>query len=359
MNRRMRRGAKSVAAVVLLAALVAPTVLASGNAEADASAEGYRPLRVAVMPYILCASVNYADEQGWFEDEGMDLEFIMFPQGAAMNEALGAGLWDVAVTGGAAIFGAANFDAKFICDYQDGTGGNEIHVREDSPIAQVSGANPEFPNHLGSAETVNGSTLLFTAGTTLQMLAVKYLESFGLTDSDVSMVHMEVPQVWQAFKADQGDLASMPSPFSGESLAAGNVRAATLRSLGFRLLECAIAAPKAYEEMKDELAMFIAILIRANEAFEDDGMEFEGVKAWYVKNGREVSDEQIQAECELKRFITRDDIAEIEYGAYQREYAEFLVSVDKLSQEQIDTVMENTKRDVLDMALAIMEERGW
>jgi len=313
-----------------------------------------KKIRVAVMPFFLSTPVNYIKKQGWDKEAGLDMEIIMFANGAAMNEALGANLWDVAPTGGAAIYGVANFNAKFIADFIDGTGGNEIYVRKDSKIAKVKGFNPTFPEILGDPESVKGATILQTSGTTSQMSVVKYLQAIGVKDTDVNIVHMEFPQVYQAFVAGQGDIASMVSPYVFKAPEHGWVKAASLQALGTQLFETVITTPEAYENMKEELATFLHLLYKANEALESDPtLKFNEVKEWYVQNGTEVKDEEVRQECELKSFLTKSDVQKIEYGKYQREYAEFLVSIQKLKVEQVDVVVQNTKRDILDMALAM------
>lgn len=309
-----------------------------------------KKLRVAVMPFFLSAPVKYIKEQGWDQEAGLDMELVLFSNGATMNEALAADLWDVAPTGGAAIFGVAAFDAKFIADFVDGTGGNEIYVRGDSDIAQVKGFNPTFPDLLGDRETVKGKTIMYTAGTTAQLATVKYLEAMGVADDEVEMVHLEFPQAYQGFLAGQGDMTSMVAPYVFMASDQGWVKAASLQSLGVNLFETVIAAPKAYKNMKEELAIFLNLLYKANKALESDSkLKLEVVKNWYIENGTEVDEDQVKQECDLKAFITKDDLANIEYGKYQKEYAEFLVSIDKLTVEQIDTVVDNTKSDILEM----------
>jgi len=320
------------------------------QASSSEKSKDLKKLRVAVMPFFLSAPVDYIKEQGWDKEAGLDIETVMFSNGATMNEALAPKLWDVAPTGGAAIFGVAAFGATFIADFVDGTGGNELWVRADSDIVQTKGFNPTFPTLLGSPDSVKGKTLLYTAGTTSQMTAVKYLEAIGVKNEDVNMVHLEFPQVYQGFLAGTGDVASMVSPYVFMAPDQGWVQAASLKSLGASLYETVIAAPDAYKNMKEELAIFLKLLYKANAALESDkDLKFKVVKSWYEKNGTQTSDDKVQQECDLKSFITEADLGSIEYGKFQKEYAEFLTSIDKLTVEQIDVVVNNTKSDILDL----------
>lgn len=350
----MKKMVSILVMVVLTAALFAGCVPQSETpksapASSASSGKQLKKLRVAVMPFYLSAPVNFIKEQGWDKEAGIDMELIMFSNGAAMNEALGANLWDVAPTGGAAIFGVANFGAKFIADFIDGTGGNEIYVRKDSAIAKVKGFNPTFPELLGDPKTVKGATIMHTAGTTSQMGTVKYLQAIGVKDSDVKIVHMEFPQVYQGFLAGQGDMASMVSPYVFKAPEHGWIMAASLKSLGVSLFETVIASPKSYDNMKDELAIFLKLLYKANDRLQGDAaLKQKVVKEWYVKNGTEVKDDQVKTECDLKPLITTKDLEKIKFGKYQKDYAEFLASIQKLTVDQIDVVVKNTKTDILE-----------
>jgi NitT/TauT family transport system substrate-binding protein len=347
---------KKLNMVFLGLSLIVAFAWAGGSSqEAEKSSElGLKKIRVAVMPFFLSTPVNYIKEQGLDKAAGLDMEVVMFSNGAAMNEALGANLWDVAPTGGAAIFGVANFQAKFIADFVDGTGGNEIYVRKDSKILNTRGYNQRYPNIYGDPGTVRGATFLQTTGTTAQLNVIKYIKALGLSDTDVKVVHLEFPQVFQGFLAGQGDIASLVSPYVFRSAENNWVKVADLKSLDTQLFETVIANPRAYQNMKNELAMFLNILFKANEALERDPvLKFNEVKKWYQQNGTEVNDEAVRQECDLKSFLTKDAVRQIDYGKYQRDYGEFLVSIQMLNPEQLNTINQNTMRDILDTALAM------
>jgi NitT/TauT family transport system substrate-binding protein len=175
----------------------------AGESE-QAAEEGELPvLRVAVMPSYYSACMNYISEQGWDVEEGFKMELISFTSGAPMNEALAAGLWDVAGIGTAGVYALAQYDAKLVAEIQTAAA-LDLMVREDSDIAAATGASADHPELLGSAETVKGKTLLCPAGTLGQYYAGKWLEELGLSLSDINFVHMELPQAYQAFQTGGG-----------------------------------------------------------------------------------------------------------------------------------------------------------
>ena len=58
----------------------------------------------------------YAIENNIDEQFGLDLEMVMFSSGATMNEAMASNQFDVALIGGAGIYGIATYDGVYISD---------------------------------------------------------------------------------------------------------------------------------------------------------------------------------------------------------------------------------------------------
>ena len=91
-----------------------------------------------------------------------------------MNEALGADLWDVSTIGVAAVTSVAAFGGVRVGELLEASDGIGLYVRPDSPIAQVKGANPDYPDLLGNAETVKGVKFILDIGTIKQLNELKY-----------------------------------------------------------------------------------------------------------------------------------------------------------------------------------------
>ncbi len=277
----------------------------------------------------------------------------MFPTGGPMNEAIAADSFDIATTGGAFVFGVANFDAKIIASHINGTGGNEVWADKDLAMASVKGINSEFPSVLGSPETVTGLQIAQTTGTTAQFAITKWLEIIGVPESDVSMVHMDFAQCYQALKSRQTDVAALLSPYWSQTTDT-MVKVADLETLGLRLYEEIMITDKAYndETIREVTPKFLKVLFEVNDELEaNPAKKFEAVKKWYVDNGSNSTDEQIQAECDLKPYVTSDEARTLPLGEYEKFYAEFMVSQDKLTEDKIDVVFENSKDEFLREAL--------
>lgn len=340
-------------------ASTAPEATQESNAEAETPSQSAETpteltkLRVAVQPFYISSPLGYVMEQGWDKEAGLDIELVMFPSGAPMNEALAAGLWDVSTIGGAFVFGVVNYDAKVIGSHINGTGGNEIYIRADSDIATVKASNPTFPEVYGNAETVIGKTILQTTGTTSQLAIIKWLEAIGVKESDVSMVHLEFPQAYQAFKIGEGDVAALVSPYCLQAAGEGYFKAADLSSLGINLYEEIVASKDAYEKMPEELTTFLKLIYRANDALESDfEAKVQTVKKWYNDNGNDVDEDTVRQECSLKPFITSQEALAMEMGVYEKDYAEFMILTEKLTADQLSIVENNVKGELLKAALS-------
>ncbi|GAA0793546.1 hypothetical protein GCM10008910_08830 [Faecalicatena orotica] len=325
----------------------------ASDAKEDTDSGELPVIRVAVMPFYISSQIGYIIDNKLDEANGFKIEPVMFPTGAPMNEAIASDSYDVATIGGAFVFGVANFDAHVIASHINGTGGNEIWAYKDSALAGVKGTNPDYPDVLGSPDTVKGVKIVQTTGTTGQLAVTKWLEAIGVPETDVQMVHMEFAQCYQAFKGGQADVAALTSPYCFQTDDT-MVKVADLDQLGLQLYEEITLTDKAYnnEEIKAVIPAFLKTLYEVNDELEaNPDKKFEAVKKWYNDNGGSATDEDIQAECDLKPFVTTEDAKALKLGDYEAAYAEFMVSQDKLDGDKVETVKNNTTSEFLDEAL--------
>ena len=236
---------------MMLAVGMAVSLIACGNSgSSESKAEGETKkmeqseaentgdlpvLRVATMPFITSLPTEYIIKNGLDVKAGFKIEPTMFATGAPMNEALAANLWDVGAMGAASITGVANYDMMIIGEVLESTDGLGVFVKPDSPIAQAKGANPSFPNVLGSAETVKGKTILLPIGTAQHFTTLKWLEKLGLSMTDVNIVNMDTVQAYQALLANQCDIVALNVPTFFDAQKDGMVQVGNLADLGNKI----------------------------------------------------------------------------------------------------------------------------
>lgn len=73
------------------------------DSEKESSGE-LTKIRVGTQPTTIGVPAQYALEKGYFKEEGLDVDLVLFPTGAPLNEAIAAGELDVAANGLASVF---------------------------------------------------------------------------------------------------------------------------------------------------------------------------------------------------------------------------------------------------------------
>ena len=325
---------------------------ASGaGTSAAANTEDLPTLRVAVMPLITSLPVKYVIENGLDAERGFKIEPLTFSTGAPMNEALGADLWDVATIGVAAVTSVAAYGGVLVGDLLEASDGIGLYVRPDSPIAQVSGTNPDYPELLGDADTVRGAQFILDIGTIKHLNELKYLEAIGLSNTDVSTINMDTAQGYQAFLAGEGDIVGLMPPFSFMAEDEhGWINIGGLRELGIPVVDMMVANGKSLEN--EDTAALIAVY-EANAALNADSEMAEDLLAqYYTENASEVDEANIAQDVARVHFLTKEDMSERENGEFLRVMAEFMNGIGTVEDDKMPLFESNITDEYLDQVLA-------
>ncbi len=344
----------SVSTLVGCASPEVEKVTEKAQAKDDGTTVELPVIRVAVMPYYLSAPIGYMMDNKIDEANGFKIEAVMFASGGPINEALPADEFDISPTGGAWLFGVANYGAYAVGSHIAATGGNSIWVRKDSDIAKAIGAQEGYPDMLGDYESVKGAKVLQTSGTTGQLMSEKWLQALGVPTSEVEMIHMDFAQVYQAFKAGEGDVAALVQPYSSQT-EDDWIMAADLFQLNTPLYETIIMPSEKYEdpEMFALAATFLRTMYETYDILEADyAVKEAAVSKWYADNGNDTAAEIVKEECAAKPLVTSDIAKELEIGAYEMDMARFFVSVGKLEESKLKGMEEKMGQALLDAAFA-------
>ena len=215
-----------------------------------------------------------AHEKGWDKEEGIDLELNYFNSGMDIVNALPSGSWVVAGNGALpAVFGGQKYDAYVVAIGNDESFTNGVLIRKDSPIAKVKGWNKDYPNVLGSPETVKGKTFLCTTVSSAHMALSSWLKVLGLTDKDVVIKNMDQPQCYSAFEKGIGDGVSLWAPLLYDGMEKGWQLAADIHMTGLTL-PIVIEADKKYADAHpDVIAAFLRAYMRAMHVLKNEPAE--------------------------------------------------------------------------------------
>lgn len=329
---------KKKIAAVLTAGLVF-TCLSGMMVNAEELTPSGETLTVGTMANSLGLPVHVAEEKGYFEEAGLDVNIEIFATGAPINEAMAAGELDVAVSGMASVYGLATGMYTYIGDGVITAGGESIYARADSPYVQ---AGADEKGIIGDAESLKGVSILGPLATTAHYQAIKYIEYFGLTADDFSMVSMDYAQAYQAFVTGEGDLIAAKMPYTNQLEEAGYVKVCDMNLiLDNPIIDTIFVQNNVAEEKKDDLILFLECYYKACEdIMNDEAMRRESAVTWYAEEGITYSESDMDAEVEVKDYFTRETVntEENQLGQFMVDIANFYVEQEMIAESDVANV---------------------
>lgn len=306
MEKRGKRFSKRIISLFLAAGLLVMTGCAGKNNKSGA--EKATKVRVGIVTNTMGVPAAYAMEKGYYKDENIEIEPVIFSTGSLVNEAMAANEIDIAFSGLASIFSLATGDALWIGEINT-TPGLGIYVRPDSPILEHKGVVPGYENVYGSAETVKGIKILGPLGNVAQYCAANWIRLFGLTDQDVEIVHMDYGPAYQAFISGEGDAVSLNNPYTFQAEEKGMVCAATFEDATKTKLQDGIFGDKDFiNNNRDMIVKFLKATYKACDELKDDNTRFDFSMKWFKENGKEYSETDMRREINLRKYLSKEEM---------------------------------------------------
>ena len=319
-----------VAACVLF--LVAGMAFAAGGREDSGSG---RPLNVGVLVSTVGIPALYAQDQGWFQEAGLNVNMQIFATGAPVNEAIAAGRLDMACSGFASVYSLANGNCVWLLDINS-TGGMGIFARRNSPVVAAGRNVAGFPDILGSAATVRGLQVLGPVGTAPQFMLEGYATRLGLQASDVRMLNMEYIPAYQAFVSGQGDLNATNPPTSYTMADEGYIKVCSFEDgTGVALMDGFFARDEIVRNRPEDVQKFVDILIRAMDALQDKQLRFSYSMYRFLANGTNYTDDALNREIADRDYIGTKFVSAPGYvfGEAWGAITDFLVRNERITPE--------------------------
>lgn len=308
-------------------------------------------LKLAILPQYHGYIIDEADKQGYYKDFGIDADIVLYGSGAPMNEALAANQWQVGSMGTACVTAVCKYNARVIASSCNEGISQYFYIRQDSKILDTQGYNKDYPNAYGTPDTVKGTTIITTVGTSLHYDVEKYLTALGLTLEDVNILNMDPGSAVAAFKAGQGDILVTCPPFSwvldsDTSL----IRAFTVKDVGGEVPSVIVVSEDAYKNHRDEVVRFLAGFFKSTERAQNEKDTILGeFKTFLNDNGYEPTDNNLQDEYLKEIFNAKeqsayfmpesDGTSEIQKDLFDN--ARYLLSVGGITQEEYDFFINN------------------
>lgn len=190
-----------------------PSASAAGAPAADNSGNADKTIRIGFQKY---ASINILKEHGGLEEKlkeiGYNVEWIQFPGGPQLLEAMNVGSVDFGNVGEAPpIFAqAAGTPLVYLGHSPESPKAESILVPENSAIK--------------TGVDLKGKKVVLNKGSNVHYLLVKYLEKEGLKYSDIEVVFLPPADARAAFESGNVDAWVIWEPFYSAAQLATNAR---------------------------------------------------------------------------------------------------------------------------------------
>ena len=322
------------------------------KADSTSTAPKYKTLNVGILVGSSAMPILYARDQGWFEEAGLDVNVITFPTGAPINEAFAADQLDIASYGAAGIFAMSTGECTMIGE-PNTAGGLGLFVREDSPLLEHQGENTVYPDALGSADTAKGLKTMLPLGTAAQYILLQWAKGFGLGEADIEQIHMEYPSAYQAFSSGEGDAVLVSPPYYFNCINDGYTEVSGFDQDYYT--DMVIARNEILEDRGEEVTLFLQAFYRACEALTDDELRTEYSIPAFADLGAEYTKETMAQEISVRKYIDKkymEDSA-YEFASWLLPTAEFYVTTEKLTADQVDIVKNAVDLSYVEKALKI------
>jgi ABC-type nitrate/sulfonate/bicarbonate transport system substrate-binding protein len=311
-----------------------------GEVQQDDSKKDFDVLNVGILVSTVGIPALYAQEQGWFEEAGLDVNLQIFATGAPVNEAIAAGELDIACSGFASIYSLANADCTYLADINT-TGGMGLYVNPDSAVAKAGNTLADNADIIGDAATVKGLKILEPLGTAVQYMTECYAAKFGLSPDDIEQTNMEYAAAFQAFTTGEGDAMAANPPYSYQLEDLGYTKVCSFdAATGVNMYDGAFARNEVVEKRSEEVQLFVNCIVKAMDALQDSDVRYEFTSQKYKDNAQDFSEENLKKELVDRTYCGTASLtsADYKFGEAWPAIAEFLVTAEKITADNLPNV---------------------
>jgi NitT/TauT family transport system substrate-binding protein len=275
----MRRPTTALLGVVLAVALVAAACGddddGGGDAAGDGNSEELTPIKVGILPLSGLAPVWYGIDQGYFEDEGLEVTTEIGEGGAALTPAVLNDDYQFAIGEYMSTMQARenNVGIQIVSNLTNGASSpdqeiNALLVRSDSGIDGV--------------EDLAGKTIAVNGLNGIDDVTVKaILDKHGIDPASVQFVEVPFPDMNAAVESGEVDVASQPEPFVtlGEQAGLVNLLDPYYEALPGLPLGLVFGSEEWLHDNPDLANAFHRALVRSIEASSDEAAMGEAIVA--------------------------------------------------------------------------------
>ncbi|MGJ9413695.1 ABC transporter substrate-binding protein [Aeromicrobium sp. CF4.19] len=290
----MKRSVLVIATVAT--ATLGLTACAGGGPDADSDV-----VRVAIQPTATGFPMWLAEKQGYYEDNGVEVDFTYYPNGAAMSESGITGAWDAGALGSPpAMTSSDKWDLVV-------TGADA----EESKSQIMWGRTTDFEGE-DTAEVLRGGDVLVKTNSTQHYSMLACMQSIGLDESDVNVLPLEADAIPGAFESGEGVAAMTWPPFDAAFVDSGEYMPLCDGSKAGVQVWNMLALTPDFADQRAELAgQWLAATYAANDYITDNPDEASSMLVeFYDENGIESTEEAAAREIEQRTWPSAADALE-------------------------------------------------
>jgi len=330
---------------------------ASGqNSSSEPSGE---PLVVGVQSSIISVPTVYAEEKGYFDELGLDVELVMFPNGSPENEGLAAEQLDIASNGLASVFSMGSGLCAWVAETDTIGESTWIMARPDNPVFDKQGEIAGHPKMYGSKDALKGQSILGATSTISHHMVAAYMNQFGLeAGADYEFLNMDNSAAVQAFLAGEGDMIGTADFNFLEQLEKGGAKrvASYQDATGGEFLNGILARYDVLEERRADVVLFLKGMYRAAEELQNNpDLRVEYSHKFYNDNGKAASEEAVRQEAESRIYVTPEYMKSDDYvmGYGMVGTGAFFASIGTIDEDQAENVKKAIDGSLIEDALGI------
>ena len=322
----------------------APAESSESSGERTFTASG-ETLNVGVQSNIISIPTVYAYEHGYYEELGLDVNLIMFPNGSPENEGLAAEQLDLASNGLASVYSMASGLCDWIGESDSGSSTLAIYMRPDCDALNYKGEIEGKPDMYGSAESLKGLRVLGPTSTMEQWAAASYFSQFGLeAGADYEYLNMDRAAAAQAVLTGEGDVfVATDVDYANMMEQAGFVKVADcMDATGTNFNNGFLVRKDILEERYDDVVLFLRAMYKDAEELQDPALRNEFAYKYYSDNGKPATPEDVAYETEIRPFLTAENLAADDFylGSGALQVGEFFASIGTIEEDQVAIIEE-------------------
>lgn len=295
---------------------------------------------------------------GGYEKANIEADIAVFDSGPIMVEAMASQASDCGAYGLGGTL-AGTIGQGFV---NLGCASRDYHALQffapnDSPIVKAGCVTDGYPLLYGTADTWKGAEIYLPMGTTLHYLLSKGLEKLGLTTEDVTLIHMDVPNVNTALRAGKCPVGGVWTNYPYGDLNETCTPVMQSDDVGVRLVTCFATIPSNMEDPQkaEAIKTWMNLYFDAVEWMYSSEENLNQAIDWFMEWNKEcgiTSDrKEIEAHCRYQRCYTLKDNYELmntksengDYSLavdYNYEPLKFFVQQGNYTEEDLTTFLE-------------------